>query len=315
MKTRPFGRTDLRVSEFGLGCARLGGFFASDPNAATELVSAALDGDINFFDTADMYSQGESETLLGRALRGRRGRVVLTTKAGYRLPGQRKLLSYVKPLLRPIVKRLGIRRENLPGAVTGTISQDFSPEYLTKAVEASLKRLRTDYVDLLQLHSPPKEIIVRGEWSDALERLKQAGKVRYYGISCDTLDAGLAALSFQGVSSLQYVINLLEPAASVDLLPAAHAQGVATIAREALANGLLVKSEAEIDFDKYCESDAERALKKQALAEHRSRASAEGRSLANLALGYVRGLDGVSTTLIGARNARQLTDVLTQLTP
>src|SRR3954447_21271753 len=87
MELRPFGPTGLRVSEIGLGCARLGGVFQGEAAGFLDVLSAALDAGINFFDTADMYSQGESEILLGRALRGRRDGVVIATKAGYRPAG------------------------------------------------------------------------------------------------------------------------------------------------------------------------------------------------------------------------------------
>src|SRR5688572_8553181 len=197
MQMRAFGHTGLRVSEFGLGCARIGGIFQGNVSGFLDLIAAARDGGITFFDTADMYSQGESETLVGRAFRGRRDRVVIASKAGYALPGRRKLIARLKPIVRPLLKHLRIRRDQLPSAVRGTVTQDFSPAYLERAVEASLRRLRTDYLDVLQLHSPPVEIIRRGTWQAALDKLQRAGKVRYYGVACDSVEAGLAALGFR----------------------------------------------------------------------------------------------------------------------
>src|SRR5882724_717119 len=101
MRLRAFGNTDLQVSELGLGCARLGGVFQSDTLSFERVLAVAADAGINFFDTADMYSQGESESLLGRAFSARRSQVIIATKAGYRLPGRRKLAGHLKPLLRP----------------------------------------------------------------------------------------------------------------------------------------------------------------------------------------------------------------------
>jgi aryl-alcohol dehydrogenase-like predicted oxidoreductase len=310
MKLVEFGKTELRVSELGVGCARIGGFFSKETPDAVALLHAARDAGINFFDTADMYSQGESEKLVGKAFQRQRDRVVIATKAGYRLPAQRRLLSRIKPLLRPIVHRLGLKRERLPSLVKGTITQDFSPAYLTAAVEGSLRRLKTDYVDLLQLHSPPAEIVEQGLWVDALDRLKRSGKIRYYGISVDSIAAGLAALRFPGVSSLQFAINLLDQAPSERLLPEANAKGVAAIARECLANGLLVKPANEIDLEKFCSSPEERRTKSEQLAKYQAAALAEGRPIASLALRYVQGLPGVSTSLIGVRTPSQLYGLL-----
>src|SRR5205807_1344538 len=180
--------------------------------------------------TADMYSQGESESLLGRVFRTGRAEVVIATKAGYRLPGRRKLAGHLKPILRPVIRALGIRRERLSASTKGALAQEFSPAYLVRALEGSLRRLRTDYVDLFQLHSPPIEVIERGEWEPALEDLKRAGKIRYYGIACESLQAGLAALRYPGVSSLQFTFSLLEPKASEALLPETRARGIGTIA-------------------------------------------------------------------------------------
>ena len=178
---RPFGRTDLVVSEFGLGCARIGGIFQREPGEFVNLVSAAFDAGINFFDTADIYSQGESERILARAFRGRREQVIIASKAGYVLPAQRKLVASIKPLVRPLIALLGLRRQHLPGVVRGAPTQDFSASHLRQAVEGSLRRLRTDRLDIFQLHSPSPEVIARGEWIDALETLKGQGKIRTTG--------------------------------------------------------------------------------------------------------------------------------------
>jgi len=311
MKKQPFGKTELEVSEFGLGCARIGGIFQAQGPGFLDLLAAARDAGINFFDTADMYSQGESEVLIGRAFKRVRSKVIIASKAGYRLPAQRRLAARLKPILRPLIKALKIRRDRLPGNVRGAIQQEFSPEYLTKAVEASLRRLRTDYLDLLQLHSPPLEVVERGDWEPALERLKRAGKIRYYGISVDSLAAGAAALRYPGVSSVQFLFNLLEQGALESLLPAMQQARVAGIARECLANGLLIKQANELDLQKYCQSPEQVRLREEQLEKYRQQAGAESRSLANLALDFVRGSAGVSVSLIGVSRLEQLRSVLT----
>jgi len=309
---RKFGRTDLTVSELGLGCARIGGIFQRDSGAFLDLLAAAHDSGINFFDTADMYSQGESEILVGRALRRVRTRVVIASKAGFCLPGRRRFAARLKPFLRPALAVLRLRRDRLPARVRGALTQNFSPTYLRKSIEGSLRRLRTDYLDLFQLHSPPADVVEAGEWHPALEALKQAGKIRYYGVSCDTIEAGLSALRYPGVSSVQFILNLLEQRAVNGLLPELRAHGVAGIARECLANGLLVKAPSEIDLAAYCSSDEERARREAQLAEHRTRAAERGKSLAQMALNYVTGVDGVSVALVGARSVLQLRTLLEQ---
>jgi aryl-alcohol dehydrogenase-like predicted oxidoreductase len=307
---RRFGRTDLVVSEFGLGCARIGGIFQREPAEFVNLLSAAFDGGINFFDTADIYSQGESERLLGRAFRGRRDQVVIASKAGYVLPAQRRLAAGLKPFIRPVLKLLKLRRDQLPGAVRGSLAQDFSPAHLTRAVEGSLRRLGTDRLDLFQLHSPPAGIIADGEWIDALEALKRDGKIRYYGISCDSVEAALAALGQPSASSIQVVVNLLQQDAVETLLPRAGAQGTAVIARECLANGLLAKQASAIDLKTYCQSELEMERKAEQLKKHRQMAADANCTLAELALRFVSRLDGISVSLIGVSRRDQLDALL-----
>jgi aryl-alcohol dehydrogenase-like predicted oxidoreductase len=314
---RRFGRTDLVVSEFGLGCARIGGIFQGDSADLLNLLSAAFDAGINFFDTADIYSQGESERLLGRALRGRRDQIVLASKAGFVLPAQRSIIARFKPFVRPVLRLLKFRRHHLPNALRGVPMQDFSPAHLSRAVEGSLRRLETDRLDLFQLHSPPPAVIEHGEWVAALDRLKREGKIRHYGISCDSTDAGFAALGRPSVSSIQVVINLLERSAAEVLLPRAHAQQTAVIARECLANGLLAKDLSTIDVGSYCQSVDEAERKSAQIAFYRQAATARGCTLAHLALQFVNQLEGVSVTLVGVSKLRQLRDLVSagSLTP
>ena len=267
MQMRDFGNTSLRVSEFGLGCARIGGVFQSNPRGFLDLLSFAFESGVTFFDTADMYSQGESESLIGKAFRGKRDRIVIASKVGYRLPGRRRWAGRIKPLLRPLVRLLKLRRDQLPSGSRGALSQDFSPKYLQAAAEGSLRRLGTEYLDLLQLHSPPLEVIERGEWLSGLEELKRVGKVRYFGVAVDSIEAGLAALRYPAVSCIQFTLNLLEPGGARELFPAAQRQGVGGIARECLANGLLVKRLEDIELKNYCSSPEQEAQRAVQLAE------------------------------------------------
>ena len=314
IRRRQFGSTDLTVSEFGLGCARIGGIFKREPQEFIELLSAALDAGITFFDTSNIYSQGESETLIGRAFRHRRDDVVIASKAGYVLPAQRRLIARIKPVVRPLIRALGVSRQHLPAAVRGSLAQDFSPGHLRTAVEDSLRRLRTDRIDLLQLHSPPVDVAEGGDWVEALETLKQQGKIRYYGVSCDSVDAAEAALGHSGVSAIQVPINLLERAA-IRVLAVAREQGVGVIARECLANGLLVKELPPTEIRSYCQSDEEAEDKARQLDRYRRTAAERGGTLPQLALEFVTQLDGVSTTLIGVSRLEQLEALLATALP
>ena len=313
MNTNALGKTGLTTSEIGLGCARIGGIFQASGSSFVHLLHAAVDAGVTFFDTADMYSQGESEVLLGRAFHGMRRRVVIASKAGYLLPAQRRLAARLKPILRPLIRRLGLRRDRLPATVRGQIAQNFTPAYLTRAVEGSLRRLRTEYIDILQLHSPPAEVIARGEWLPALEALKRAGKIRHFGISVDTIEAGHAALEFEGVASLQFAFNILEPGARDSLVPAMRRRGVAGIARECLANGLLVKPLEGLDLSSYCNTPEEQSKRIEQISKLREDAKARGTSVERLALDFVRKTEGVAVTLVGARNVEQLQGVLKHL--
>jgi aryl-alcohol dehydrogenase-like predicted oxidoreductase len=310
MELGPFGNTSLQVSRFGLGCARLGGVFQSNTGGFLELLSFAFDSGVTFFDTADMYSQGESESLIGKAFRGKRDRIVVASKAGYSLPSRRRWAGRVKPLLRPLVRLLKLRRDQLPSSSRGVLSQDFSPVYLKTAVEGSLRRLRTDYLDILQLHSPPLEIVERGEWLPALEELKRTGKVRYFGVAVDSVEAGLAALRIPAVSSIQFTLNLLERGGAAELFPAAQRQGVGGIARECLANGLLAKPLSDIDLKGYCSSPEQVQQREQQLAELHREAKSTERTVLSRALAYPSSVPGVSVSLLGARNVEQLRALL-----
>jgi aryl-alcohol dehydrogenase-like predicted oxidoreductase len=160
------------------------------------------------------------------------------------------------------------------------------------------------------LHSPPTAVIESGEWEAELEALKRAGKIRHYGISCDTVEAGLAALRFPGVASLQFRLTLLEQDAIRTLLPHLRAGSVAGIARECLANGLLVKSANEIDLGAYFRSVDERRAGEAQLAMYRERAVQQHCSMARLALDFVASAAGVAVSLLGARSSEQLRALL-----
>ena len=309
MKFNEFGKTGLTVSEIGFGGSRIGGVFADKHSTqeALNVLRKALDCGITFYDTADMYAQGESESLIGEAFRGRREQVILATKGGYCLPARRNIMKRIKPLVRPIVRALGLKRAKLPAGISGTLSQDFSPSYLTKALEASLKRLQTDYVDLYQLHSPRAPFLQSnafGEALQALEKLKGQGKLRFYGVATEVPEDAPFCLSAPGIASIQLGFGLLDlEALDQGTLAAAGARGLAIIARGCFAGGLLK--------DGLDGAQLEAATPKwRRILALRSLSQSTGRSVLDIALQFCRGTPAVNLTLLGMRTEGHLRDNL-----
>ncbi len=305
MRYRSFGKTGLQVSEIGFGCSRIGGVFAQG-GGSQEVVSVlhrALDAGITFYDTADMYSQGESEALLGQAFRGRREKVILASKGGYCLPTQRKLVARVKPLVRPVARMLGLKRQNLPAGLSGTLSQDFSPSYLVQALEGSLRRLKTDYLDLYQLHSPPASVIERGEILETLESLKQQGKIRFYGVGTDTVEDALLCLRYPQIASVQMPFGLLDLEALDTALAQAEERGVGVIARGCFGGGLLKESLTESELK-------ETTPKWPQILAYRREAAQQGRPILAIALQFALRAPAIAVTLLGMRTETHLAENL-----
>lgn len=214
MKQRTLGSTGLQVSELGFGAWAIGGnahgnsYGPTEDQESVRAIETAFDLGCTFFDTADAYGHGHSEELLGQTLKGKRQQVVLATKGGADF--------YHQPL------RL-----------------NFTSDHMTYAVEQSLKRLQTDYIDLYQLHNPPFSLIENGRIFEPLEKLKSQGKIRFYGISIHEPQEGLLALKTGKPSSIQVVYNYLRRDAAEELFPRCLAENVGIIAREPLSNGFL----------------------------------------------------------------------------
>jgi aryl-alcohol dehydrogenase-like predicted oxidoreductase len=219
MRTRRFGTTDLVTSEIAFGTWALGSDWWGETDDPDRLIGQALELGITFFDTGDTYGQGDNERLVGRCLANtRRDAVQISTKFGYRLNANR---TEHKEGERP---------------------QDFSPEHARSALEHSLTRLGTDFVDLYQLHNPRMSAIESDELYAELESLKDEGKLRHYGVALGPAigwrDEGLAALSKRDVTSLQTVYNLLEQTPGTDFLAQAGANA-GVMARVPTSSGLL----------------------------------------------------------------------------
>jgi Predicted oxidoreductases (related to aryl-alcohol dehydrogenases) len=221
MRYRALGRTGLVVSEVGFGAWGIGGWSPGElsygsTEDATSLAALhrAFDLGINFVDTSSLYGLGRSETLIGQAMQGRRDRIVVATKAGY--------IDYQSPT-------------------------DYSPQAVARSLDSSLRRLKTDYVDLLQLHGPPLDLLrARPDILGALERLRESGKIRAFGISANSPGDAAAAIGDFGVPMVQVNLSMLDlRALDCGLFDLATRTGAGLIARTPLCFGFLAGTIAE----------------------------------------------------------------------
>jgi len=206
---RTLGRTDIQPSPIGFGAWAIGGSWgAVDDEESMRTLHAAIDAGVNFIDTADVYGMGRSERLVARLRRERPGEQIwVATKAGRKLPVQ-----------------------TLDG---------YTRASLTGWVDESLRNLETERLDLLQLHCPHPDVYASAEVFGILNDLTVVGKIRYYGVSVETVDEGLRALVHPSVQSIQVIVNLFRTKPLERLFPAASQRGVGILARVPLASGLL----------------------------------------------------------------------------
>jgi aryl-alcohol dehydrogenase-like predicted oxidoreductase len=217
MRQRNFGKTGLTVSEIGMGTWELGGREWGDigEKEAVDLLRYAFEKGVTFYDTADQYGGGRAERLLGEAFSALGHRVVIATKLGYELDSD------------------------------GWISQggevpafNASRDYIREAVEGSLKRLKRDAIDIYQFHAPPPA----ETWDEAfsaMEELKTAGKIRFYGLCLGNEAQALKAIAETGISSLMLTYNILNQDMAKTVMETAAKKGVAVVARQPLSSGLL----------------------------------------------------------------------------
>jgi aryl-alcohol dehydrogenase-like predicted oxidoreductase len=229
MQKRWFGGHGLQVSAIGLGTSRLNPF--SGPkrfDEALAVIRECVARGITFFDTADSYGAGWSERWLGKALREDRADVMISTKFG---------------LPRTVLAKAWTR---VARASPITITRDrdtlerFRSAYARSSIEGSLRRLRTEYLDVVLLHSPPRQVIEESEWMETLSDLKYEGKIRLYGVSADDPDNARAAI-VAGVDVIQAEINVCSGEEMVSVLDLAASKGVAIIGRQVFGSGSLLE--------------------------------------------------------------------------
>jgi len=282
MDRRTLGGT-LEVSALGLGCMGMSEFYGTaDEQAALATIDRALELGVTFFDTADSYGFGRSESLLGIVLSRARKDIVIATK-------------------------VGVMRN-----ADASLRKDFSKQHIFQAIDASLRRLRSDYVDLYQAHNPTLEQLRREEIQEAMDRLQEIGKIRYWGVSISTNDEGIEIINRGWGHALQVLYNALNQSPATELFPLAKQKGYGIIARVPLASGLLTgkfRTNTTFPVDDVRQNFLTQKRLEEALHrvdEMKSIIGGGARSLSEAALQFVLANDAVSTTIPGARNVRQV---------
>jgi aryl-alcohol dehydrogenase-like predicted oxidoreductase len=296
MRMRTLGGTGIKVSPYCLGAMMFGAWGNTDHDDSVRIIHAALDGGINFIDTADVYSHGESEEIVGKALRGRRDQVVLATKA-YASMGE---------------------DPNASGN---------SRRWIVQEVDNSLRRLQTDYIDLYQMHRPDPSTDI-DETLSALSDLIRAGKVRAIGSSTFPAEQIVEA---QWVAERrgrerfrceQPPYSILARGIETAVLPTCARYGMGVIAWSPLAGGWLTgryRKDTDIDMtsgrasripQRFDPSLPENARKLEIIEELIKIAADAGTSLTHLAIAFVIAHPAVTSAIIGPRTMEQLTDLL-----
>jgi aryl-alcohol dehydrogenase-like predicted oxidoreductase len=293
MNYRALGRTGWKVSEISFGAWAIGGSWGdvSDADSLAAL-HAALDGGVNFFDTADVYGDGRSERLMAKLKQERKEKFYIATKAGRRLD---------------------------PHTAAG-----YNHQNLTAFVERSLKNLNTEAIDLLQLHCPPTEVYYMPEVFGSLDEMVRAGKLRHYGVSVEKVEEALKAIEFPNVQSVQIIFNIFRQRPADLFFAEAQKKKVGILARVPLASGLL---SGKITRDSRFAKDDHRNFNRHGEAFDRGETFSgvdfetglnaveelksfvpEGATLAQLALRWILEFPAVTCSIPGAKRPAQVAE-------
>ncbi len=293
MKYRDLGRTGWKVSEISFGAWAIGGAWGTvDDKESLATLHAALDGGVNFFDTADVYGDGRSERLLARLKKERKEPFYIATKAGRRLPVQ--------------------------------TTEGYNRKNLTAFVNRSLKNLNTDTIDLLQLHCPPTEVYYRPEVFGILDDFVKAGNIRHYGVSVEKVEEALKSIEYPNVQSVQIIFNIFRQRPADRFFAEAQKRTVGILARVPLASGLLsgkmspastFAKDDHRNFNRHGEAfdrgetfsgvDFETGL---SAVERLKKRVSSGASLAQFALRWILEYPAVTCAIPGAKHTAQVTE-------
>ncbi len=296
MEYHRLGRSGLRVSPLCLGTMMFGG--ATPEEESRNIIAQARDVGVNFLDTADAYSQGESERIVGRAVHSERDRWIIATKAGY------------------------------PAGLDIPTGADLSRKYLMTAVEQSLRRLDTDYIDLYYLHHDEEKRDL-AETMRALADLVYQGKIRYVGISnfrawrVAEVVRLADALGIDRPAACQPLYNAMNRMAESELIPACHFYGVGVVPYSPLARGVLtgkyVNPSQPPEGSRAARQDRRilqtelRPESIQLAQEIQAHAEKKGGAVAHFALQWVLNNAAVDSVIVGPRTENQWSDYLTAL--
>jgi aryl-alcohol dehydrogenase-like predicted oxidoreductase len=291
MEQRVLGKTGRRASVIGLGTWQLGADWGDVTDAdAMAVLRAAVESGVTFFDTADVYGDGRSERIIGRFLADNAGQGVM------------------------VATKMGRRMAQLP--------ENYTLQNFRAWTDRSRVNLGVDRLDLVQLHCPPTPVYSSGAVYDSLDTLVAEERIAAYGVSVETCDEALAAITRPGVATVQIILNAFRRKPLEEVLPAAQAADVGIIVRVPLASGLLsgrytpdtvFPADDHRTYNRHGEAfdvgetfsgvDYETGV--QAAAEFAAIVAAPGVSTAQAALRWVIQQPGVTTVIPGARNPRQ----------
>ena len=269
MKYIPLGKSSLQISRIGFGCMSLKGSYVE----MEKLLHQAIEGGINYFDTADLYEKGLNEKTVGKAIAQKRSEIILATKVGnqWRNDGS---------------------------------GWDWNPtkQYIITAVEASLKRLQTDYIDLYQLHGGTIHDAI-DETIEAFELLKKQGKIRFYGISSIRPNVIKEYVSRSNITSVMMQYSLLDRRAEELVFSLLKEHNIGVLARGTVASGLLVDKPAKEYLCYSAKQVSDTANSVQLI-------SGESRSAAQTAIQFALHQPAIASAVVGIRTMDQLEEAL-----
>ncbi len=293
MEYRSLGRTGYEVSAISFGAWAIGGSWgAVDDDESLKALHTAIDNGVNFIDTADVYGDGRSERLIAQVLKDRSEDIIVATKAGRRLD---------------------------PHTADG-----YNRDNLTAFVERSLKNLDVDALDLVQLHCPPIDVYYRPEVFATLDDLKQAGKIKHYGVSVEKVEEALKAIEYEGVETVQIIFNMFRLRPSGLFFEQAKRRNVGILARVPLASGLLTgkmskKSTFAADDHRNFNRDGQAFDVGETFsgvnfntgidaADEIAKLKPDNITMAQFALRWILMFDAISCAIPGAKNPKQAID-------